>query len=253
MKKSIIAAGLLLLAGSTMAQAIRDRNIVPVAVNLNQVLRLTLTDGGNIEFVFNSIDDYKLGISADNALSAPADPEAAAAPNNPTTSSAMYVTKFSVASSTRWKLDFGSEQTNLEGTDDPSRSLALNNVGFTLVNQGTHNFNTSTPGTDPLSSPGTGLDGAAGTASDVCALPLFSPGVTALLIQDNDDAVSANAGDATENSFEIHWRVGTTETQAGGGAAAQYGVMNAVSLLNQGNITPDRYVTNVLFELSTDF
>lgn len=249
----MIAAGLLLFAGSTMAQAVRDRNIVPLAVNLNQVLRLTVTDGGNIEFVFNSIDDYKNGISADNALSAPADPENAGTANNPATSSAMYVTKFTVASSTRWKLDFGSEQAALEGTDNPANSLALDNVGFTLVNQGTHDFNTTTNGTDELASPGTGLDGAAGTASDVCALPIFSPGATDALIADNDDAAAANAGDATENSFEIHWRVGTTETQAGGGAAPGYGVMNAVSLLNQGDINPDRYVTNVLFELSTDF
>ena len=52
---------------SSQAQAVRDRNVIPVAVNLNQVLRMSIYDGGNIEFVFNTIDDYRDGLSGDAA------------------------------------------------------------------------------------------------------------------------------------------------------------------------------------------
>jgi hypothetical protein len=56
---------LALFGGMTVfGQAVKDRNVIPVAVNLNQVLRMTVTNGGNIEFVFNTINDYKNGLSA---------------------------------------------------------------------------------------------------------------------------------------------------------------------------------------------
>ncbi|RLD41316.1 MAG: hypothetical protein DRI86_13630, partial [Bacteroidetes bacterium] len=75
----------------TFGQAVRDRNVIPVAVNLNQVLRMTINNGGNIEFNFNTIDQYKTGISGDQATSS----SAGTATSNP-----MYVTDFVIASST---------------------------------------------------------------------------------------------------------------------------------------------------------
>ena len=56
---------------------------------------------------------------------------------------------------------------------------------------------------------------------------------------------TANAGDVTENAFTMTWRCGTAEV-------AGPVPMNAVSLLNQNpSPTPDRYITNVLFELAS--
>ena len=81
------------LCGLTaFAQAVKDRNVIPVAVNLNQVLRMTITNGGNIEFVFNSIDDYKNGLSSDNATSSS---------QNVAATEGMYKTDFTIASSSK--------------------------------------------------------------------------------------------------------------------------------------------------------
>ncbi|MCB0431398.1 MAG: hypothetical protein H6585_10455 [Flavobacteriales bacterium] len=233
MRKTLVFTVAFALAASvTFGQAVRDRNVVPVAVNLNQVLRMTITNGGNIEFVFNTIDDYKNGLSGDAATSTSA---------NPATSDGFYQTDFTVASSTRWKLSYGSEEATFIGTDNPANTLALDNVGFTIVNNGAHNFEGSglakatTPGAELFSTP-TDNDNT-GTALETYPVDL---------LEDNDDATSANAGDATDNDFTLVWRCGTAE-------AFTVNPMNTVKLIDQQpSPTPDRYVTNVLFELSTD-
>lgn len=215
-KITLIAAGLVIGAASVKAQAVRDRNVIPVAVNLNEVLRMTISNGGNIEFTFNSIDDYDLGLSGDAATSSSA---------NPATSNPMYVTDFTIASSTRWELSYGSEEATFIGTDDPANTLALDNVGFNLDDAGgTHQF-----GTEITSAPTT--DGT--VIADLDVFPT-------VLITDNGNA-AASAGDATDNAFQITWRCGTAE-----------GDMNGTSLLQQDpSPTPDRYITNVLFELAS--
>jgi hypothetical protein len=93
--------GLLMVSLIDFSQAVKDSQVIPVAVNLNQDLRMTITNGGNIEFVLNTIDDYRDGLSAD------------AAPSG----SATFI-----------------------GADNPGNTLALNNVGFTIVNAGIHAF-----------------------------------------------------------------------------------------------------------------
>ena len=220
MKKIAYLVAAFLLWGSTAnAQAVRDRNVIPLAVNLNQVLRMSITDGGNIEFTFNSIDDYRFGLSGDAGTSGSA---------NPATSDPMYVSNFVIASSTRWELSYGSEEATFIGTDNPANTLTLDNVGFTLVSNGIHVF-----GTEITSAPT--VDG-----TEVSALEQFP----VVLITDNGNPLSS-AGDVLDNDFTIIWRAGTAEV----GAAPV--TMNPVVLLEQNpSPTPDRYVTNVLFELA---
>ncbi|HBF88475.1 MAG TPA: hypothetical protein DDX39_07530 [Bacteroidales bacterium] len=278
MRKLSLLLGAFLLSVVVFGQAVKDRNVIPVAVNLNQVLRMTITNGGNIEFVFNSIDDYKYGLSADVAdLQNAQDPEAGASAANlaattgPGTAVAtnFYKTDFTVSSSTRWRIEWGAEENTFIGTDDPGNTLELDNVGFTLENIGSHNFEATATaqGTTEASLGGEEVlySGPTDNATSVTALVVY-PAATAL-IEDNDDfgdglgpdtdgIPQGNAGDASENSFELLWRCGTTE--AGNVAApGPYNLdvvpMNAASLLNQGDINPDRYVVNVVFELATDF
>ncbi len=230
MKKSLfLFLAALLMGGAAFAQAVSDRNIIPVAVNLNQVLRMTITNGGNIEFVFNTIDEYKDGISGDVATSGSA---------NTATSESMYQTDFTVSSSTRWAITYGSEYATFIGTDDPTNTgLALDNVGFSIVNNGTHVFETGAgqgaTATEELWSTPTA------SATEVTALQAYP----VALIEDNISATQANAGDAADNNFTLVWRCGTSE----GVTTA----MNATALIEQ-SVTPDRYVTNVLFELAVD-
>ena len=216
-KLTYLVAGFLLWGSAANAQAVRDRNVIPVAVNLNQVLRMTITNGGNIEFTFNSIDDYRDGLSGDAATSSSA---------NPATSDPMYVTDFTIASSTRWELSYGSEEATFIGTDNPANTLALDNVGFNLASNGTHTLGAANEITSAPTTNGTVI-------ADLDVFPT-------VLMTDAGNA-SANAGDATDNSFTITWRCGTVE-----------GDMNATSLLDQNpSPTPDRYITNVLFELAS--
>jgi len=232
-RKVMMIGGLLMISLIGFSQAVKDRQVIPVAVNLNQVLRMTITNGGNIEFVFNSIDDYRFGLSADAATSGSANPDVA---------EAFYQTDFTVASSTRWSLTYGSEEATFIGTDNPANALALNNVGFTLVETGTHDWEVAgaVKGTTDASAL---FSAPTDNGTEVAGLEDYP----ALLIEDNDSPTDANAGDATDNAFSILWRCGTTEV----GAAPV--TMAAESLLDQEpSPTPDRYVTNVLFELAVD-
>jgi len=210
---------------TAFSQAVKDRNVIPVAVNLNQVLRMTITNGGNIEFVFNTIDDYKNGLSAATAGTG-----------------AMYKTDFSVASSTRWELAYGAEAATFIGTDDPTNTLALNNVGFMITNNGVHLFNATTVVAAPAD-PNPLISVPTDNALQVTALQAYP--VT--LIEDATATAAANAGDAADNSFTLNWRCGTTEANA----VIAGNSMNATAIIDQAvSPVPDRYVVNVLFELS---
>lgn len=235
MKKINLAAIMLFCGLSVFGQAVKDRNVIPVAVNLNQVLRMTITNGGNIEFVFNSIQDYKKGLSS----------QAASSSQNPATSFGFYKTDFTVSSSTRWALSYGAGEPSFVGADHPNPTVpfTLDNVGFTITNNGSNLFE------------GAGLaKGATSTASLFSIPTANATEVTALqvylvvLIEDNN-TVNANAGDAADNSFTLNWRAGTTEKSV----LVPANSMNPVAIIDQ-NPSPaaDRYVVNVLFDLAVN-
>ena len=226
MRKINFVAVMLFCGATLFAQAVKDRNVIPVAVNLNQVLRMSISNGGNIEFVFNTINDYKNGLSATNAVSG-----------------TMYETNFSVASSTRWKLTYGAETAEFQGTDNPANKLALDNVGFKLTETGLHGFAVGAKGAaggELFSAPTNG-------GAEIAALEVYPM----VLIEDNDQAgatAKSNAGDASDNVFQMSWRAGTKEV-----SATVLKKMNPVAIIDQSpSPAADRYVANVLFELSID-
>jgi hypothetical protein len=225
MKKVSFLVAVLFCGLTAFGQAVKDRNVVPVAVSLNQVLRMTVTNGGNIEFVFNTISDYKNGISALRGVAG----------------DDMYKTDFTVSSSTRWKLTYGAEQATFLGTDNPANTLLLNNVGFTITNNGNYDFLGA--GALPGVNNGSRLySEPTNNASEVAALEAYP----VVLIEDAEDIDEANAGDAADNSFTLNWRCGTVEVDP-------TTPMNALPLIEQNpSPAPDRYVVNVLFDLSID-
>jgi hypothetical protein len=230
MRKRILTGVVFLFLGvSLFSQAVKDRNVIPVAVNLNQVLRMTITNGGNIEFNFNTIDAYKTGLSGDVATSGSA---------NIAASEGLYQTDFTVASSTRWKITYGAEMATFIGTDNPANTLDLDNVGFSITNNGAHTFETGAGQGSTVTEQLWSTPTAA--ATEPAALEAYPVD----LIEDNDVAAS-NAGDATDNSFTLVWRCGTME-----GTTTP---MNTVALIDQQpSPEPDRYVVNVIFELAVD-
>jgi hypothetical protein len=116
MKKFILLfLGLFLMANISSAQ-VDDRAVIPVAVTLNSILRLNVVSGGNIEFNFNTLNDYTDGIQTSTA----------------------HQTVITVASSVNWDLDMYPEDGALIGTDlaDGTDALDIENIGFQLMYSG---------------------------------------------------------------------------------------------------------------------
>ncbi|MFP4019163.1 MAG: hypothetical protein ACLFUH_07930, partial [Bacteroidales bacterium] len=82
----------------SFSQAVDDRAVVPVSVTLNSILRLNVESGGNVEFNFNTLEQYENGINTDYTND-------------------QYATKLTVASSVNWDLIMGAEDDNLVSTD----------------------------------------------------------------------------------------------------------------------------------------
>lgn len=95
---------------SSFSQAINDQAVIPVSVTLNSIMRIQVTSGGNMEFVFSSIDSYTSGIGP----------------------SARYVTVFSVASSVDFDVTLDTESTDFIG-EGTGASLLLDAVDFQLT------------------------------------------------------------------------------------------------------------------------
>jgi len=213
MKKTIITSAIaLIITGSAFAQPVSDRAVIPLGVTLQQILRIAVTNGGNVEFVFNTIGDYNVGIA-----------------NGGT---GFYDSRVTVASSTDWELHMGAEDGNLIGTDNPANTLTLDNVGFLIdFVGGAH----TVAATDHAM-------GAAYANSNVTANGLLQfTGVMAtdgLLLE----GAAGNGGDVTDNVININWECGTV---VAGGTSP----MNLVTLLVQSPAA-DRYVTNVFLDIN---
>ncbi|MCQ2253490.1 MAG: hypothetical protein MJZ61_08570 [Bacteroidales bacterium] len=64
MKKLFLIIVLAVLGITAKAQAVSDMAVIPIGVTLNSIARLTVTSGGNIEFVVNTMEQYKGGVAA---------------------------------------------------------------------------------------------------------------------------------------------------------------------------------------------
>ena len=190
---------------NSYSQPVSDRAVIPVALTLNQILRLNVEDGGNIEFVFNRIDDYEVGIQNG--------------------ASGFYDTRLTIASSTRWVLAMGAEDATLIGVDNPANLLPLAYVGFQLISAGVHVFGTEL--TDPAT-------------ANAAAIPLAPYPVTVISSAAAGAAGATNAGDVLDNIIDINWNANTVAVNA---------VAGIVPLIDLSQ-TPDRYVTNVLLDIS---
>ena len=190
-----------LFSSNISGQPVSDRAVIPVALTLNQILRLNVEDGGNIEFVFNRIDDYETGI-----------------PNGD-----FYDTRLTVASSTRWQLEMGAEDATFIGVDNPANTLPLTYAGFQLTAGGNHTFGAEL--TDPAA--------AAAAAIPLAAFPVAVIGSAAA-----GAAGATNAGDVLDNIVTINWEANTAA------------ILGATVPLIDIDQVPDRYITNVLLDLS---
>jgi hypothetical protein len=178
MKKISFMLVTLFLGLTAMAQPVVDNAIIPVSVNLNSILRLNVTSGGNIEFTVNNIDQYTSGIvNSDN-----------------------YDTKFTVASSVDFNVLMYAEG-GFMGTDGASTAFDEENVGYILAMDAAATGLEATNYTF-ITSAGNGINSnmnvlsTTSTTAIITGLPGFSAGSTA------------------QNSFIINWELATPEVDA---------------------------------------
>lgn len=198
MKKLFLGLISLLLAGQvSFAQPVSDQAIIPMAITVNSILRLNIVSGGNIEFVFNTINDVTNGIS----------------------NSTAYDTRFTVASTTNWQLDFGTDLAAF--TAEGGGTLPLNLVALQVDDDGT---------ADCL-----------GNATPRCNGGTYYGGWDDLVNASTTlitTTAAGNVGNSSQNAFVIHWECAT------GNAGRQF-------LPNAGGVAsaPGRYSANVFLSL----
>jgi len=154
-----------------------EQAFVPIILDVSQILRMNIASGGTIEFAFNSIEDYRSGISG------------AVAGNN------FYITQFNISSSTPWILNYGSEINILQGVDNPINTLPANIIGFEL--QTTGNYTLGAEINSFITNNG----------ADIIGLDLFPT----VLMEPAAGPLPRNAGNINDNSFLLVWRCGTSE------------------------------------------
>jgi hypothetical protein len=130
-----LALGIAILS---YAQPVADNAVIPVSVNLNSILRLNVTSGGNIEFTFSNIDQYTNGLANTD----------------------RYDTHFTVASSVDFDVTLSTEDATFIGADNPGNTMALNFVAYEIVTNGS--------GVDATN---WNLIGVAGTPEDLAQTP----------------------------------------------------------------------------------
>jgi len=165
---------------SSYAQAVDDRAVVPVSVTLNSILRLNIESGGNIEFNFNTLQQYQDGISGIG-------------------SDDQYSTKISIASSVDWDLRMGAEDAGLITTDSANASGSMD-LGYITYQVDL---------TETTLSEGVEIE----VPSDANPTRLTQLGTSDEIIQ-NRPSSDGNAGDVAQNSFRIDWACGSETDNA---------------------------------------
>ena len=141
MKKLIYSLSLLLVSQFGFGQAVKDNAVIPVSITLNSILRLTVTSGGNIQFVVNTIDQYTGGIA----------------------NSDQYTTKFIVSSSRDFDVTMGAEDVDFVG-QETGGTMALAFLRYTMSDPGATGATLSAAQTEltDLSAPVTIVSNTAG-------------------------------------------------------------------------------------------
>ena len=188
MKKIFAAFAALALTGQmAIGQGVSDLEVIPVSVTINTVLRLNVVKGGNIEFVINTIQDFKDGVNTGGTKP-------------------QYDTKFTVAASHDYNVYLFSDDATLIGTDDPANTIPLNNIGWESTVLGANGTGSGAvmPLTQDLYAGGPDIHDAAGLCIDG----------------------SGAQGDITDNIYNIAWRVGTKEGTMNGGTLLSQNIKN---------------------------
>ncbi|MFP4448982.1 MAG: hypothetical protein ACLFPH_09630 [Bacteroidales bacterium] len=161
----------------SFSQAVDDRAVVPVSVTLNSILRLNVESGGNIEFNFNTLEQYENGISGIG-------------------NDDQYSTKLTIASSVDWDLIMGAEDDNLVSTDtvDAGGGMDLGYITYEVDDS----------------------EASISDGNEITLITSDAP-VQLSSISDNTAIIEnrdGNAGDVEQNRFRIDWACGSVDDEA---------------------------------------
>ena len=165
----------LLSVNNSYSQAVDDRAVVPVSVTLNSILRLNVESGGNVEFNFNTLEQYQNGISGIGTDD-------------------QYSTHLTVASSVNYNLEMAAEDDGLTSTDTVSAgaSMSLDYITYQVTLKTSSGFSEGTE----LTIPSDGTPTQLSTSADI--------------VQN----AGGNAGGVTDNAFRVDWACGSTADNA---------------------------------------
>ncbi len=122
MKKIILGFLSIIFVGQiAMAQPVSDHAVIPMAITVQSVLRLNVKSGGNIEFVFSTINSITNGIA----------------------NTAAYNTTFDVAATQNWDVFIGTDNANF--VSDEGATLTIAHVSLFVDGVGINAARTSTP------------------------------------------------------------------------------------------------------------
>lgn len=127
MRKLFYTMALVIASQFCFGQAVQDNATIPVSVTLNSILRLNVTSGGNIQFVFNTMDQYANGIG----------------------NTAGTITTFTVASSRNYNVTLGAEDDQLYGVETGG-FIPLSVIQYGMSTVGTGVVNPISPAITPL-------------------------------------------------------------------------------------------------------
>ncbi|OQY00530.1 MAG: hypothetical protein B6I20_08585 [Bacteroidetes bacterium 4572_117] len=98
----------------SFAQPVSDMAVIPMGITIQNIMRLTITKGGNMEFVFKTASDITNGLGPSTA----------------------YETEGSVVASQAWQLDLSVDAATFVG-EVAATTIPLNVVEFTPTVAGT--------------------------------------------------------------------------------------------------------------------
>ncbi len=182
---------IIILFGNSLE--VRSQDIPPP----NPDLVINILSGQSIVFIFDTMDKYINGIMGGGQS-----------------------TFIRIGSIYNWKLDFKADQNMFYGTNNPSNTIQLDNVGVVVVSTGTN------------------LDDGTNIINNAKTLPLALSSVDVTLMTKGSQT---NRGYAIRNSFTLNWEMGTRR-----------GNMNPQRMLDQ-NLGADTYTLNVILTLSPVF
>ncbi len=116
MKKVLLGLISIVLTGQIcFAQPVSDMAVIPMGITVQSVMRLNITKGGNIEFVFKSAADVNAGLPSSGAYGT------------------TYETSGTISASQNWDLNLTVDETDFITDNNSGTDLALNVVSLDVT------------------------------------------------------------------------------------------------------------------------